>query len=534
MVKGIQVGSFYHVCKQLLLTTVIICNVYSELCIGSVNYCEKESNSTVSTMKSVYIPKLTQLLKHSVNALSPSVPFEEEDEKALATLVFESMYTSGRVYHSMQHVFNILEDNSDSIGDDPMLILSVIFHDIIYYSVDKEFQPAQLKILESILAFDTSEEETEDGEKKQPQLQQPLALSSEAQDDPVNDMTIRLFGLEAGMTLPKLGTNEFLSAAIGVRVLSKWLSHIQLTQLAACIEGTIPFRPPSSDGKTAMDRLYDRLVTVAPNQPEDWLVQTIHYTAAMANCDLSSFDSFNFDFFLDSNWSLTPEWRPAILKEDCPLKEYHDEFMSRVGGNNFLLAIVPNIFQAFRNVPTVDEIAAKQDQATKNLKLVDRYAQVRRLQLMILMEFVTIVGDNPDTIPGRPFLQLDVPETHPYSKEDDDEVRKLLHNGRRESFDWDPAKCTLGTYLYDKLGKKGVDSAVEVGKNNEVGSCRLLNHLPEEVVEVVASSLVKVMPNRSIALSQVFNKLGISEKVIDFSDKVEVVIGEQVTCTSAE
>ena len=184
MVKGIQVGSFYHVCKQLLLTIVIICNVYSELCIGSVNYCEKESNSTVSTMKSVYIPKLTQLLKHSVNALSPSVPFEEEDEKALATLVFESMYTSGRVYHSMQHVFNILEDNSDSIGDDPMLILSVIFHDIIYYSVDKEFQPAQLKILESILAFDTSEEETEDGEKKQPQLQQPLALSSAAGRDP--------------------------------------------------------------------------------------------------------------------------------------------------------------------------------------------------------------------------------------------------------------------------------------------------------------------------------------------------------------
>jgi len=376
---------------------------------------------------------------------------------------------------------------------------------VIYYSVDKAFQPAQLELLKGVLEF---EESSDEGKDDAEMVQTPLKLTASVQEDPVLDMTVRLFGQQAGAELPGFGTNEFLSAIIGVRLLSKWLNLAQLTQLAATIEGTIPFRKASEDGKTAMDRLYDRLVLVAPNQPEEWLTETIHLTASMANCDLGSFDSSNFDFFLDSSWSLIPEFRPSILDEKCSLKEYYDEFLAMEGRTKFLHMSVPNIFQVFRDVPSTDEMSNKQDKARENLDQSNDYAQVRRLQMMVLMELTKIAGENPEEIPGRPLLSLDLPDTQPYSEEDDDVIRKFLYRGRRASYLWDPARSSLGIYLYDKLGKAGVDAAVAVGKNKEGGPNDVLNHLPKAVVEEIASSLAVVMPSRSEVLSQVANTIG--------------------------
>jgi len=497
-----------HLSKLLLSIIIIACTMNRSVCCqncGPDGYCEDETS--VAAMSSIYIPRLKEMLNQSVNALSPSMSFEEKDETSVAALIFESMYTPGRVYHSMDHVFNIIENCN--VQQSPILVLSTLFHDVIYYSVDKSFNKLQLELFEGVLVFENNNDEGEDKGQGQLQLQQPLLLTPHVQEDPLFDMVLRLFDLEAGMPLRKFGTNEFLSAVIGVRILSKWLSLPQLTQLTAAIEGTIPFRPPNSEGKTAMDRLYDRLVMVASNQSEDWLTKTIHLSAAMANCDLCSFYSSDFDFFLDSNWSLIPEFRPALLKEDCPLREYYDEFLAMEGRTKFLISAVPNIFQVFRNVPSENELSVKQAKTHKNLNLGNEYSQVRRLQFMVLMEFVTIVGEDPDIIPGRPFLRLVLPRLRPLSEEDDgdDEVRRLLDHGRRACFLWDPARSSLGAFLYDNLGKKGVDTAVEVGKNQTPGSDDLLRHLPKDIVAAIASSLGDVLPNRSEAFLQISNRL---------------------------
>lgn len=527
MLNQIKLISIHRISKLILSTFIIAC-IMNRVGSNSGNNA-KEVFTSVAEMSSVFVPRLKGMLKDSIEALSPSVSFEEEDETALATTIFESMYTPGRVYHSMNHVFNITEHCH--VEHNPILVLSVLYHDIIYYSVDKIFQQSQLELLEGVLVFEDNNDEAKDGDRLLV-VKQPLALASNAQEDPIIDMVVRLFGLEAGKTLPSSGTNEFLSAIIGVRVVSKWLSHPHLIQLAACIEGTVPFRPPSSDGKTAMDRLYDRLVIVAPNQSEGWLVETTHLAATMANCDMSSFDSFNFDFFMDSNWSLIPEFRPSILQVDCPLREYYEEFLVMEGRTKFLLSAVPNIFQVFRDVPSEKELSAKQDKARANLYLVNDYAQVRRLQLMVLMELVAIVGEDSDTIPGRPFLNLELPETRPYSEDEEDEVRKLLDNGRRAIFPWDPVRCSMGTFLYDRLGKKGVNAAVDVGKNKESGSYALLNHLPNDIIDVIASSVADVLPGRSDMLSQFSDNVVYGEKVMQISS--DLLVSEKVTCSSSD
>jgi hypothetical protein len=282
------------------------------------------------------------------------------------------------------------------------------------------------------------------------------------------------------------------------------LSLPQLMQITVQIEGTIPFRPANADGKTAMDRLYDRLIKVATDQSEDWLTKSIHLAATMANSDLCSFDTSDRDFFLDSNWSLIPEFRPAMLDENCSLREYYDEFLALEGKTKFLHSVVPSIFQVFRNVPSDEELADKQAKTRMNLNLANDYGQVRRLQLFVLMEFVTIVGEDPDTISGRPFLSMEIPQSH-FSRNDEDqiqnqdEIRELLFVGRKTGFPWDPSRCLLGAYLYDKLGKNGIDRAVEVGKNQAPGGGDLLMHLPKEVVATVASSLGGVLPSRAEA-----------------------------------
>jgi len=457
-----------------------------------------------------------------INNLSPKIPFEEKDGTAVAKLILESMYTKGRVYHSMNHVFNIVK-NCDAVGQhNPILVLTTLFHDVIYYSVDKCFKKSQLELFDGVLIFENENENdsvNSDSEKhvghiegQRRRLHLPMLLSPEAQEDPLVNMVIRLFDFEPGVALPTSGTNEFLSAIIGVRVLSRWLSLPQLMQLTVGIEGTIPFRPKTPDGKNPMDRLYDRLrrTVVATDLTEDWLTESIELAAIMANRDLCSFDTSDHNFFLDSNWSLIPEFRPAILNKNCPLREYYDEFIAMEGKTIFLLSSVPKIFQSFRNVPSDEEIAAKQAMTRMNLNLANDYAQVRRLQLMILTEFVTIVGEDPDTIPGRPFLSMEISQSQLGSVkgdegQDQDVVRELLFVGRRTGFPWDPSRCSLGTFLYDKLGKKGVDRAVEIGKNRTPGG--ILDHIPKDVVAAIAISLVGVLPNRAEEILEITNKL---------------------------
>ncbi|KAL3908993.1 MAG: hypothetical protein SGILL_008268, partial [Bacillariaceae sp.] len=418
------------------------------------------------------IPLLEDMLMTSISSLPTKEPFLVEDAANISRLVLNSMTTSGRVYHNMQHVFDISETMKD-----PILVLSALFHDVIYYSIDKSFQEDQAKPLQGVLVDVQAKEE--------------LVLQKTFSDDLV-DKVVRLYGFAPGVPLPKLGTNEFLSAMIGVRVLEKWLDTPYLMQIATCIEATIPFRPISEDGKNPMDRLYDRLKLVCPEQPEEWLVNTVNMAASTANCDLCSFDSGNRDFFLDSSWKLIPEARPALLDEDCPLMEYYNEIFALEGRTKFLKGAVPKIFQSFRNSITDEEMAKKQAKTHENLNVVSEYALVRMLQLMVLVEFVKAMGEDPASVPLRPLLRMTLPEVaspscsneeSPFglTQEEQQQIRRWLITGRRASFPWDPAASSLGAYLYDTLGPKGVATAVEVGKSQKPGSHELLKALPEDV-----------------------------------------------------
>lgn len=437
------------------------------------------------------LPQVEQMLVGSIHGLQPEASVDAEDAAAISKLVYDSMTTGGRVYHAMQHVFDI-----SKTMEDPILVLSALFHDVIYYSIDKGFSAEQEKIMADVIKSDADK----------------LFLANDFSGDELMDKVVKLYNFTPGEELPKVGTNEFISGVIGVKVLSKWLSMPQLMEIAACIEATIPFRPVL-DGKTPMDRLYDRLKSVCPDQSEEWFVATIQKAAITANFDLCSFDSDDRNFFLDSSWKLIPEARPTLLHEDCPLIEWMNELKALEGRTMFLKGAVSKIFQAFRNSPSDEEMAEKQRKTHENLDVMWEYGKVRQLQAMVLVAIVEAMGEDPASFSLRSCLTMEAPGpvTDPSDSltPTEKEVRNWLVRGRRACFGWDPAISPLGGYLFDTLGTTGVAEAIEIGKNQAPGSHELLKFLPKSVVVTVSSRLGDVFTDRADDFSQVPEKLGI-------------------------
>eukprot|EP00980_Cylindrotheca_fusiformis_P029743 scaffold23803_cov132-Cylindrotheca_fusiformis.AAC.7 len=452
---------------------------------GAGMYAMKEGDD----FEQAAIIKVERMLVQSMSELPTAVPFEAEDCTRLARIIYSSMTTNGRVYHSMSHVFDI-----SATMKDPVLVLSALCHDLIYFQIDKAFDEDQSKALEGVVLLERD----------------PLALVASI-DDPVIESVIRLFGYAAGAELTGTGTNEFLSALLAASLLKQWLAQSYLIQIATCIEATIPFRP-IVEGKSPMERLYDRLVDVASDQTEEWLQETMNMAVITANCDLCSFDSSDLDFFLDSSWKLIPEARPALLEEDCPLAEYLLELHCLAGRSNFLKGAVPRIFQSFRQVPTDAEMEKKRHRTDENLKLVIAYGNVRLLQLMVLVEFVAAAGEDPASVPLRSFLRMGIAETTEASDNltfSERQIRHWLANGRKTCFPWDPSISPLGRYLFDALGTKGIAEAVKIGKNQKPGSSEILKYLPESVVRTVGESLATLFPDKAGSYLQVLGELGL-------------------------
>ncbi len=437
------------------------------------------------------LTRIEDMLVRCIQGLQPEVSLVSEEVKAISKLVYCSMTTEGRVYHAMQHVFDI-----SRTMEDPILILSALFHDVVYHSIDKSFIPEQESIIADIIL---SEGEV-------------LILAADFNGDDLIEKVVKLFDFMPGAELPRLGTNEFVSAIIGVKVLEKWLSLHQLMEIAACIEATIPFRP-TIDEKTPMDRLYDRLKAVCPEQSDAWHVTTMHTAAATANFDLCSFDSNDRDFFLDSSWKLIPEARNVLLQDDCPLIEWMNELKALEGRTKFLQGAVPKIFQRFGDVPSNDEISEKQRKTHENLHVMWEYGKVRQLQAMVLVAIVEAMGENPASFSLRSCLTMDIPEPprdpSDYLTPTEQQVRNWLVLGRRTCFIWDPAISPLGAYLFDSLGTKGVEEAIDIGNSQVPGSHELLKFLPEEVVVTVSSQLGAVFTDSAERFSEVPRKIGI-------------------------
>jgi hypothetical protein len=454
-----------------------------------------------------YVSKLVIKMKDCLEELGA----DEVDFAALesmSVLIYESMSISSRNYHSVQHVFDISASMTD-----PIPILSALFHDCIYFHVDKKLTKAQSDLLQGTHTVD------EKGNLH-------FSASSDNDEDELLKMVECIFSYSAGQEIKK-GLNEFLSAVIAVRCLTSFLSMGQLAHIACCIEATIPFRPNHAEsGLPPMEHLHQNLGKANSRfdlkMEEEDLVKAIQSAVVVANNDVQNFASTDVYDFLDGTWSLLPELNENLRTHFCitamdmqkALKGMHEFF-------HFYLK-PDNVFDEFRGIPSQKELDWKLQLCTRNVTIAKKYVGAKLFAMSVVAAFAGLTGgDAPISL----FLG-DLPSSNnefgptlsdflpPASKEQlqkcDQVVYHILKNGRKTDAEFDTKQSPLAAYLMSSLGDERLTELLGSQKlvpMEEDTALLILKFLPRDVLEVVGEALKEIAVSRSSKIQQVMDML---------------------------
>lgn len=463
-----------------------------------------------------YIARLIVGLRENLAALHAS-PTNASLEK-WAIFIHESMSISSRNYHSVQHVFDISNGS-----DDPLLIVAAYFHDVIYYHVDGCLSPLQEEYLEGVFFVE------EEGSHK------VKLLEGGGESAPLLDMLHGVFGFQAAQELtPMSGLNEFLSAVIAVRVFKDTLPIKLLTQIAVCIEATIPFRPENEDG-SAMDRLFDRLVKtnaeLGIGLTEQECVKAVQRAVDLANRDVGNFCSEDRVYFLDNTWSLLPETNEKLRHQYLyTVKEFQFAVFKMNGFFGFLKPDV--VFGKFRGVPTEERFEEMMKQCRRNLEVGKKYVQAKLLSCSLLAAFAELTGgDAPMSLfmgdlPSRQHSSIRLVDKLPSPSEKclekcDMDVYDILVKGRQVETSFDVKESPLAAFIYGHIGDKNLNKALDrkiypMGKEEAMD---LLSAMPRMTVKTVADNMAAIAVSRRQKIKQVLESLPEEHEKVEKMDR---------------
>jgi hypothetical protein len=298
-----------------------------------------------------------------------------------------------------------------------------------------------------------------------------------------------------------------------------------LTEIAVCIEATIPFRAIDGKGATPLDRLYSRLVKAnaefSMGLTEIECVQAVQRAAIVANEDVGNFGTADHAAFLDNTWSLLPESNVALRSHDhYTVGQFQIAVFKMHGFFSFLKPEI--VFQQFRGVPSSATIARLTENAAKNIEVGGKYVAAKLVSASVVAAFAALTGGDA---PIRLFMGrlpgLDNSSTRRLADMLDDEaycspssntdcdplVYQLLADGRHQDMSFDVKQSPLAAYLYPFLGHSGVQRILdqfEVSKMTPETAASFLSSLPRDAVSHIAVNLAEVAVSRK---EQIINVL---------------------------
>ena len=495
--------------------------------------------------------RLLPYLSRALEALGVSVPEDDPRLASMATLIEESMSTECRLYHALEHVFDLLHLLGE---DDPIVVLAVLFHDVVYVNVDGGLSPRQASVLHGIAP---SHDDDDDGAPHGYRIVVNDDDTDGVDDDDGVDDALRLvtilFDCPPGHTLrPATGVNEFLSAAVAVRELATLVPLPILAQIATCIEATFPFRARESAPVTPMELLYERLGVANDvchlNLTEPDRVQAVQRALMVINeADLNNFGEPDVASFLSKTWDLLPETNPALRHPlTYTVAEYAVAVQKMIGLFDFLTPTI--IFQEFRGFPSPDRLATLRANARHNIDCARLYLRSMLLGLSVLSAFLHLAGggsedtpmhrilgdpQSPDCLANRlpattttkrgPVL-LDPANTSTTTTTTttpacEEHVFDLLCNGRSCDSAFDVRQAPLAAHLLAHFGPDAVhelcqstSSVLYPMRSNDnddttAAAWTLLRRLPPATVTSLGSTLIDAFPGRAAALRPIVEAL---------------------------
>ncbi|TYQ23620.1 hypothetical protein [Pseudanabaena sp. UWO310] len=420
----------------------------------------------------------------------------------ISNLIIQTMTGPWRSFHTPNHIFEVGE------GGDAIEVISALFHDLVYVQVD---QGISVNISRYISPY-----------IKQDREQLVILEPPELQEDVAFKMVIMLFGFQHGQPLlPMSGQNEFLSALIAIKALENMLPLTRLTEIAACIEATIPFRPQLESGLTCSDLLFGRLVEANEVFQFGWsdpeIAEIVKRAVRLSNRDVENFASPNSSRFLNNTWNLIPETNHDLKNVNSySVHGYRVSIQKMEGFMNFLSPEI--VFRRYRDEPSEKNYYKLLAQTKQNLEVSRLYLGTKLTSIAVLealsfrigrdISLSTMMGELPleDTpvIGLEQFLpEIDTP--HQPSTPIEAEVLELLDKGRTVDSSYDVKNSPVATFMVKSLGFSEMQRMLLLSKEFFKGnftSEELIASCDPYVMSTIKGAVLQLFESRKAALSQ--------------------------------
>ena len=440
-------------------------------------------------------------LVSSIEQLGGRVDVPKLDQ--IAELIIQTMRGPWRYFHTSEHIFEV----GGSV--DPIEVLAALFHDLVYVQVD---QGVSFNISSALSPF-----------VKEVRSQLVIRDETELPDDAMYQLVASVFGFIPGKALsPFGGQNEFLSGVIAAKCLEPFLPASTIAAIVACIEATIPFRPVSPRGVSAIELLHQRLVTANRDFNLGWsdaqTIEIVKRSVRLANRDVENFASPNSSNFLDNTWNLMPETNHELINVNSyTVAGYRRSLQKMEGFLNFLKPEL--VFQQFMQEPDDETYASLIARTRKNITVAKLYLGVKLITIAILealsyrlgrdISLSTMMGEL--RAPGFPTSVLEdyLPNRQiAYALENQlqKEVLDLLEIGRNQESPYDIKNSPVSTFIIKSIGFAETEKFLKKAHEffaGHISSEELLSYCAPDVIDTITSGVMKLFDSRKRALGKV-------------------------------
>jgi hypothetical protein len=421
----------------------------------------------------------------------------------IAELIIQTMRGPWRYFHTSEHIFEV----GGSV--DPIEVLAALFHDLVYVQVD---QGVSFNISSALSPF-----------VKEVRSQLVIRDETELPDDAMYQLVASVFGFIPGKALsPFAGQNEFLSGVIAAKSLEDFLPASNIAEIVACIEATIPFRPASPRGLSAIELLHQRLVSANRDFNLGWsdaqTIEIVKRSVRLANRDVENFASPNSSNFLDNTWNLMPETNHELTNVNSyTVGGYRRSLQKMEGFLNFLKPEL--VFQQFMQEPDDEAYANLIARTRKNIAVAKLYLGIKLITIALLealsyrlgrdIPLSTMMGEL--RAPGFPTSVLEdyLPNRQiAYALENQlqREVLDLLEIGRNQESPYDIKNSPVSTFIIKSIGFAETEKFLKKAHEffaGHISSEEFLSYCAPDVIDTITSGVMKLFDSRKRALGKV-------------------------------
>lgn len=381
--------------------------------------------------------------------------------------VHQALSSRAREFHTHQHVLDLI------VEADPIETIAALYHDIVYVQVDLGVPPHYEEILLPLISRE------KDGWRILPH----------AGVDPTAKLVLDVFGHQPGQVLtPYNGLNELASGLVAAKEFEGVFSNEQQLALAACIEATIPFRPPE---KLQLEQRLGAL-----GVPEAERVEMVRRAVRLANNDVGNFAEADPAKFLDNTWKLLPETNPTLHTPiTYTVVEYRVALLKMEG----FLAGLPaaRVFRTQVGEPAPQVHQARVDAAARNIALAVRHMRCKLYSTAVLEALaVESGGDAPidlfmgglGDLNGQRMRRIEQFLPRPEPRSVDPVLQGLLEAGRLNASAFDLSPSPLASFLHLALGEDAMMQGVALAREWWAGRSTARSFL--EAQPVVTTSAI--------------------------------------------